>query len=111
MSNPTPTTDTWSVRGHAADRHDVPEVPIGHERGALGPARHVAQLGQRLRLVGPEDLRLGHTPLIIFSFLSSRGARSPVILSAAGAKDLLSRPYRHGHPGGDREQPHAESER
>ena len=52
-----------AVRGHAADRHDVPEVPIGHERRALGPARHVAQLGQRLRLVGPENLRLGHTPL------------------------------------------------
>jgi len=49
-----------AVRRHAADRHDVTQMTVGHERHALGPRRHVAQLGERLFFVGAENGRLVH---------------------------------------------------
>ena len=46
-----------AVGGDAADRHDVAEVAVGHERGALGAAGDVLELRQRVRLVLAEDRR------------------------------------------------------
>ena len=44
------------VRGHSPDRHDVPEVAVGHQGGVLGPRRDPAQLLQRLLFVLSEYL-------------------------------------------------------
>src|SRR5439155_26301269 len=49
-----------AVRGDAPDGHYVPEVAVRHQGGAVGAARHVVQLLERLGLVRSKDLRLGH---------------------------------------------------
>src|SRR5205823_5462551 len=49
-----------SIRGHAANRHDIAHVPIGHQRRALRSARHIAQLLERVRLVRTENLNVSH---------------------------------------------------
>ena len=57
MSNPTPTTDTCVVvRRHAADRHDVAHVAVGHQRHLPGPLRHLGELRPRGLVVRSEDL-------------------------------------------------------
>ncbi len=49
--------DLFAVSCNPADRHDVALVAVGHERRALGPARHVAHLGERPGLVLTEDVK------------------------------------------------------
>ena len=56
MSKPTPTTETLLfVSRHAADRHDVAEMAVGHQCGALGPARDVLELSNGLGVMFSED--------------------------------------------------------
>ncbi len=43
------------VGGHPADRHDVADVAVGHERGALRTAGDVLELRQRASVVLAED--------------------------------------------------------
>src|SRR5437667_3169121 len=53
--------DLVAVRRDAADRHDIAQMPVRHERGALGAARDIAQLLQSVGLVRAEDCRrYGH---------------------------------------------------
>ena len=47
--------DLVPVGGDAADRHDVAEVAVGHQRRALGAAGDVLELRERVRLVLAED--------------------------------------------------------
>ena len=47
-----------SVRGHATDRHDVPHVPIRHQRDVLGVLGHALQLDKRPLVVHPHDSHL-----------------------------------------------------
>ena len=57
MSKPTPTTDTWSrYAADAADRHDVAEVAVGHERCVDCLFANVLELDERLFFVLSEDL-------------------------------------------------------
>ena len=65
-----------AIGGHAADRHHVPQVPVRHERDALGPGGDVAQLGEGFLFVGAENGGLSHA-------VASRGARKPAASSAA----------------------------
>ena len=68
MSKPTPTTDTWlRYAGDAADRHDVAEMAVRHQRGALGAAGDVLELRERVRLVLAEDGDLVRVSLAFFS--------------------------------------------
>ena len=52
--------DLVAVRRHATDRHDIPQVSVGHERGPLGAARDIAQLVQRVGLMRTKDLSVSH---------------------------------------------------
>ena len=45
-----------AVRGHAPDRHDVPQMTIRHERRVIGPLGDPRELVERLFLVLPEDV-------------------------------------------------------
>ena len=47
--------DLFAVRRDAADRHDVAQVAVRHERGPLGAAGNVLELRERVRLVLAED--------------------------------------------------------
>ena len=43
------------VGSHAADRHDVAQMPVGHQRRALGAAGDIVELRQRVGFVLAED--------------------------------------------------------
>jgi len=61
-----------AVRGHAADRHHVAQMPIRHQRRPLRATRNVAQLRQRLLVVLAEDPHVRSLPLLD----PARGGRS-----------------------------------
>ena len=75
--------DLVAVRGHAADRHDVAEMTVGHQRRTHGPRRHVLQLTDRQLVMVPEDH--GHVAFLIGGEEQDppRGPPSPELLSCS----------------------------
>ena len=55
------------VGRHAADRHDVAQVPVGHQRRAFGAAGDVVELRQRVRFVVAEDGDVGGYLVVLIS--------------------------------------------
>ena len=60
--------DLLAIGGNAANRHDVTEVTVGHQRGPLGAARDVLELRQGLWLMLSKDSELAHGGNPIASF-------------------------------------------
>src|SRR5258705_3735084 len=79
--------DLVAVRGDAADGHDITQVPVRHERGALGAARDVAELLERVGLVGTEDFNVIHSPHPLTPSPFGEGERNVRILSCRDERD------------------------
>ncbi len=62
-----------AIGGDATDRHDVPHVSVGHQRGPLGALRHILQLTDRQLVVFPKDHR--H----LYPHLAGAGAMMPLL--------------------------------
>jgi hypothetical protein len=48
-----------AIRRHAADRHHVAEMPVGHQRRPCGAAGDILELRQRVRLMLAEHGDVG----------------------------------------------------
>ena len=86
--------DPPPIGGHAADRHDVAQVAVGHERYAFGPPRDIGELRQGIRFVGAEDehggilsdrARAPEAPARVYP-TSSRISRAKARKASASAK-------------------------
>src|SRR5688572_2060004 len=83
-----------AVGGDAANRHDVAQVTVGHQRSPFSAARNVLELRQRLWLVLSKDRELAHggNPIAnLTAEYSGCTCPSAVRIISGGSTHVLSR--------------------